>query len=89
MGSVLVIAGGAFLVGFVLRRWYLPGLLAAVAALHGAWIVLTGQHTSEDSAAALLGLSAIFLYAPALAGVVVGVVLGRAVRRPRDTAISG
>ena len=89
MGFVLVIAGVAFLLGLALGRWYLLWVIAALAVSHAAWIVLTGQHTSEDSTASLLVLSAMFLYAPALVGGVVGVLLGRAVRTPRDTASLG
>lgn len=88
MGIVFVIVGVAFLLGLALRRWYLLWVFAALAVLHAAWIVVTGQDTSEDSTATLLVLSAMFMYAPALGGGVVGVMLGRLVRTPRDTPSS-
>lgn len=68
--------------GFVVRRWSLLGLAILFAVSHMGWIVLSEQHTSEDSTATLVNLSGIFLYAPAFAGVAVGTLLGRARSAP-------
>jgi hypothetical protein len=74
---VLAVAGIAGVVGLLIRRWWFVLAVAFLALSHAAWILLAGKSTTEDSPATLVALAAIFFYAPALAGAVVGTLLGR------------
>lgn len=83
MELLLIITGVTFVFGVVLRRWWLLWVVGALAATHAAWIILTGQETSESSFAELLEFSIIFLYPPALFGAFAGIMIGRLVQMPR------
>jgi hypothetical protein len=84
--EIVLIMALTIVLGLAVPRWSLLWVVVGLAVAHSAWIVVTGQHTSEDSTATLLLLSTMFFYAPALAGALVGVIFGRHVRTRRGIA---
>jgi hypothetical protein len=69
------------------RRVVVATALLVLLGAHVAWIVLGGEATSEDSTATLIALSAVYLYLPALVGLIGGILIGHAAARGRDSTV--
>lgn len=82
--AILMVTGIA--AALIDRRAVVSAALLALLTAHVAWIVLGGEATSEDSTATLIALSAIYIYLPALLGLVGGLLIGHSARG-RDASV--
>lgn len=73
---MLGVAAVAAIVGFLIRRAWLFGAVALLAAGHVAFILVTGQSNHEDTPAMLAMIAFIYLHTPALLGAALGTLLG-------------
>jgi Na+/melibiose symporter-like transporter len=82
---LLILVAAGIVAALIGRRMVIPTAFA-LAVAHVAWIVLGDDATSEDSTTTLIALSAIFIYVPALLGLIGGLLI-RHVARTRDQGI--
>lgn len=86
--DLLFVTGGiAAAAGVLVRRWWFVAVAVLAAIAHAAWIVITGK-TDEGSTGTLLVVQVVYLYAPALIGLVLGTWLGRLLFPPQATRMT-
>lgn len=79
---VALFLGAPLIIGALVRRWWLLGVASALFAAQATYMLLAGVDSRDLGPLGLVVLTVIAEFVPVVAGLTIGVLVGRRLRPP-------